>query len=104
MRSSDWSADVCSSDLSLLNFYRKLIRFRNESPALTYGDIVESGMHIEEVVSLIRIHQNEELLVLHHVSDVALTVELGDRKRVVLGKSVSVRVSLCGRRLIKKKT
>jgi glycosidase len=63
---------------SLLNFYRKIIHFRNESPALTYGDIDHSGMHIEEVVSFIRNHQNEELLVLHNVSDVEVTVELKD--------------------------
>jgi hypothetical protein len=35
-------------------------------------------MHIEEVVSFIRNHQNEELLVLHNVSDVEVTVELRD--------------------------
>ena len=63
---------------SLLNFYRKIIHFRNESPALTYGDIDHSGMHIEEVVSFIRNFQNEELLVLHNVSDVEVTVELKD--------------------------
>jgi hypothetical protein len=33
-------------------------------------------MHIEEVVSFIRRHQNEELLVLHNVSDVEVTIEL----------------------------
>ncbi|HET9486003.1 MAG TPA: alpha-amylase family glycosyl hydrolase [Chryseosolibacter sp.] len=61
---------------SLLNFYRKLIDFRNKQPALTYGDIDHSGIHIEEVVSFIRRHQNEELLVLHNVSDVEVTIEL----------------------------
>jgi len=63
---------------SLLNFYRKLIHLRNEQPALTYGDIEHSGMHIEEVVSFKRKYQNEELLVLHNVSDVEVTVELKD--------------------------
>ena len=61
---------------SLLNFYRKLIHFRNERPALSYGDIQESGMHIEEVVSFKRSYENEELLVLHNVSDVEVTVAL----------------------------
>ena len=59
---------------SLLNFYKNLIRFRNKSHALTYGDIADSGIHIEEVVSFIRSHQNEELLVLHNVADVELTI------------------------------
>jgi alpha-amylase len=63
---------------SLLNFYRTIIRFRNEHAALTYGDINFSGIHIEEVVSFIRMHQNEELLVLHNVSDVEVTVHLKD--------------------------
>lgn len=63
---------------SLLNFYRNLIKFRNEQPALTYGDIEHAGMHIEELVSFTRKHQNEELLVLHNVSDVEVTVELKD--------------------------
>lgn len=64
---------------SLLNFYREVIRFRNGQPALTYGDIEHSGMHIEEVVSFIRNYQNEELLVLHNVSDVEITVGLRDK-------------------------
>ena len=63
---------------SLLNFYRNIVRFRNASPALTYGDIDHAGMHIEEVVSFIRGYQNEELLVLHNISDVEVTVVLKD--------------------------
>jgi hypothetical protein len=38
-------------------------------------------MHIEEVVSFIRSHKNEELLVLHNVSDVEVTVELTGRRQ-----------------------
>jgi len=58
---------------SLLNFYRRLIGFRNATPALTYGDIEESGIYIEEVVSFKRRYQNEEILVLHNISDVEVT-------------------------------
>ena len=65
---------------SILNFYRDLIRFRNESPALTYGDIEELGIHIEEVVGFKRRFQNEELLVLHNVSDVEVTVRLKNQE------------------------
>ncbi len=66
---------------SLLNFYRKLIRFRNQSAALTYGDIVPSGIHISEVVTFKRVHGNDEVLVLHNVSDVEITVALtGDNQ------------------------
>lgn len=61
---------------SHLNFYKDLINFRNTSAALTYGDIETAGMHIEEIVSFVRKYQNEELLVLHNVADVAVTLEL----------------------------
>lgn len=61
---------------SLLNFYRKIIRFRNSSRPLTYGDIEPAGTHIEEVVSFKRIFENEEILVLHNVSDVEVTLNL----------------------------
>ena len=64
---------------SLLNFYRRLIKFRNATPALTYGDIDESGMYIEEVVSFKRSYQNEEILVLHNVSDVEVTITVDDQ-------------------------
>lgn len=67
---------------SLLNFYTELIRFRNESPALTYGDILELGTHIEEIVGFKRKYQNEELLVLHNISDVEVTVRLPDAEKV----------------------
>jgi glycosidase len=61
---------------SLLHFYKKLIAWRNASSALTYGTVDASGIHIEEVVSFKRIYRNEELLVLHNVSDVEVTVVL----------------------------
>ena len=61
---------------SLLRFYRDLITFRNSSRPLTYGDIEPSGTHIEEVVSFKRRYENEELLVLHNVSDIEVTVEV----------------------------
>lgn len=63
---------------SLYNFYRKLIRYRNSSAALTYGDIDYSGRGPGEVVSFIRKHESSELLVLHNVSDVEVTVRLDE--------------------------
>ncbi len=61
---------------SLFNFYRKLISFRNNSAALTYGNIDPSGIHIKEIVSFKRKDATEELLVVHNVSDVEVTVIL----------------------------
>jgi alpha-amylase len=67
---------------SLYNFYKKLIRYRNSSAALTYGDIDHSGRGPGEIVSFIRRYNNSELLVLHNISDVEITVPLdGDISR-----------------------
>jgi alpha-amylase len=63
---------------SLFNFYKRTIAYRNSSSALTYGDIDHSGIKISEVVSFIRRHDDEEVLVLHNVSDVEVTVRMPD--------------------------
>ncbi|MCW5912898.1 MAG: alpha-amylase [Cyclobacteriaceae bacterium] len=59
---------------SLFNFYKKLIRYRNASPVLTYGTLQSSPLKIKEIVSLIREHESKRLLILHNISDVAITV------------------------------
>ena len=63
---------------SLYNFYRNTIKYRNNSGALTYGDIDHSGIKISEIVSFIRKNENEEVLVLHNVSDIEVTLTLQD--------------------------
>ena len=64
---------------SLYNFYKKLIRYRNSSPELTYGDIDDTGIEISEVVSFIRAHEKNKILVLHNISDVEVTVSLNEK-------------------------
>src|SRR3546814_14371690 len=83
LRISDWSSDVCSSDL----FEQQRRRF---------GDAVERGARGE----LARVGQRG----LVHIVAFAGKRAAGERARksVVLGKSVSVRVDLGGRRIIKK--
>jgi alpha-amylase len=66
---------------SLYNFYRKLISTRNNSNALTYGDIENSEINLAEVVSFKRIHEDETLLVLHNVSDVEVTINLSENNK-----------------------
>jgi alpha-amylase len=61
---------------SLYNFYKKFIHYRNSSQALTYGSIESTNLNIRELVSLIRKKDTEELLVIHNVSDVEITVLL----------------------------
>src|SRR3546814_17679681 len=82
MRISDWSSDVCSSDLDLL---------RDQLLGRRHADVERFGEAPDRVRSLlaerrVRLVAADEL----------------DRKSVVEGKSVSVRVDLGGRRIIKK--
>lgn len=67
-----------NDEASLYNFYRKLIRYRNGSSALTYGEIDHAGIRIAEIVSFIRKNKEEEVLVLHNVSDVEVTTTIPD--------------------------
>ena len=68
-----------SDPTSLYNFYKKLINYRNSSDVLTYGDIDDSGIAADEIVSFIRKKDDSEVLVLHNVSDVEVTVSLSDK-------------------------
>src|SRR3546814_13542635 len=94
MRISDWSSDVCSSDLGLKpssagkqNFLeaREVLDLDLDGVALVTLSACESGLG--------RVTDGDEVL--------GFTRAL-DRKSVVSGKSVSVRVDLGGRRIIKK--
>src|SRR3546814_16616759 len=76
MRISDWSSDVCSSDLAELWCSDHRIEARRKAGPF---DLWPTGLGFEYFFGFI------------------------DRKSVVQGKSVSVRVDLGGRRIIKKK-
>src|SRR3546814_17928979 len=80
MRISDWSSDVCSSDL------------------VGALQAVEPGLHHLRAVDGDLL--DPRLVLLEHHAALQLG---GDRKSVVKGKSVSVRVDLGGRRIIKQK-
>src|SRR3546814_12562997 len=91
MRISDWSSDVCSSDL------RQVVR--------AYAVL---GERQQRLGYQLRAEERAADADVHHVGD-GLVAEAApqvvvdaDRKSVVSGKSVSVRVDLGGRRLIKK--
>src|SRR3546814_14468961 len=109
MRISDWSSDVCSSDLRYLS--------RTHSPgcllfcdsSITDGcqQVQDDGAFDRRAVG----HEAFESPAMTFISvgstgvgeaDHAVTAA-GDRKSVVSGKSVSVRVELGGRRSVKKK-
>src|SRR3546814_7994480 len=86
MRISDWSSDVCSSDLVE---GRRLQG--GEDPRAGRIDARAGGVALAQEG-----RQRLHLVALQVIAD-------PDRKSVVSGKSVSVRVDLGGRRIIKKK-
>src|SRR3546814_14555559 len=109
MRISDWSSDVCSSDLvstlaggkpidtafELRPERNKRFRFRVnmiqvERPGGTGTEITMRSLQIE-IPSIADLEMAAEI------------VENLDRKSVVVGKSGSGRVGIGGRRIIKKK-
>src|SRR3546814_19935455 len=109
MRISDWSSDVCSSDLAvglLEGGFEGSILIRGEEAAKLHND----GRTRLRRDALGFVYQFHHLLPdFSAVENVILpqmirNADPRDRKSVVSGKSVSVRVDLGGRRIIKKKT
>src|SRR3546814_15768050 len=110
MRISDWSSDVCSSDLGQ-ELAAEAAPARGRKPRA-------ARLHAASpAVTMRRMHRFAFITLLLLVSSLAqaaqpvATVRVGfdrdgvpsDRKSVVEGKSVSVRVDLGGRRIIQKK-
>src|SRR3546814_12484985 len=105
MRISDWSSDVCSSDL--INVARRLAigrahciaeRLRLEPPIFLERSSAGAYFRSSEIKACAaarsRMRHEREI---HHV----VSAERSEERRV--GKAVSVRVDLGGRRSIKKK-
>src|SRR3546814_17644363 len=98
MRISDWSSDVCSSDL--------VARLQRDVQGLA-GRLHAAA----QLAALGQCHRLAAVLVAVELDLVVLVKQRAfagqrqqrDRKSVVSGKSVSVRVDLGGRRIIKKK-
>src|SRR3546814_17237217 len=107
MRISDWSSDVCSSDL-LAGFAAGRLDHVGVDGALRQPlDVVQlGGLFVEDF------HEQpaDDLALGFGIANpgqrrqIALgSIDAEDRKSVVEGKSVSVRVDLGGARIIKKK-
>src|SRR3546814_11677152 len=86
MRISDWSADVCSSDLPY-SFPKKSERL------IKLAKWIEASGKFEDVAKLLAQYRIPEMQ----------QASTGDRKSVAQGKSASVRLDLGGRRIMKKK-
>src|SRR3546814_15689624 len=106
MRISDWSSDVCSSDLAHRRQVAPGFRHRLHAASLGVGDAIARRA--------VAAHGQRLLRVLHpHHRGVAAGPErrvahdegiVLDRKSVVSGKRVSVRVTFGGGGTMKKKT
>src|SRR3546814_20459423 len=112
MRISDWSSDVCSSDLTLMmgHGYDPMLSEGALKPPIfltstfVFENAAAGKRHFEGVTG--KRPGGAEGLVYSRFNgpnQEILEDRLGDRKRVVSGKSVSGRVDLGGRRIIKKK-
>src|SRR3546814_15222517 len=98
MRISDWSSDVCSSDLRVVDALDAVAAETGKS----VPQIATAWLLARPTVSSVIIGARNETQLRDNLG--AIGWELTDRKSVVEGKSVSVRVDLGGRRLMKKKT
>src|SRR3546814_18521605 len=99
MRISDWSSDVCSSDLVVRGAeYGRRVNGRDDDRSEPRRQELAAALRHAEVLSQQGLcgGRAEE-------DDRARAADAEDRKSVVTGKSVSVRVDLGGRRIIKKK-
>src|SRR3546814_20651115 len=95
MRISDWSSDVCSSDLNAVA--RRLARDQIA--------VVEPVIVREHLVGLGRVaHIFLDAEIGHPGIEMERRAHAQDRKSVVKGKRVSVSVDIGGRRFINKKT
>src|SRR3546814_19158712 len=101
MRISDWSSDVCSSDLQGLlvegvePFAGQFLVQIGAPPREGVADVLEEQQRQDQELVLRHVHRQG--------SAVPQRLRPEDRKRVVKGKSVSVRVCIGGSRRIKKK-
>src|SRR3546814_11550842 len=111
MRISDWSSDVCSSDLA--EKHRGLLADGDhvdlDALVLPLPDLAQqlAEQVVVEAAGEAAVGRHAQVadplrvLALDHVR--MAVIGIGDRKSVVSGKSVSVRVDVGGRRVIKKK-
>src|SRR3546814_13538083 len=107
MRISDWSSDVCSSDLPLPLGLRRLAHAAAPALAAGRGGAGRRREGLESQPHRRRAQSAEPDLPLLHPGGrrgEQLLHEALDRKSVVSGKGVSGRVDLGGRCIIKKKT
>ncbi|WP_187263748.1 alpha-amylase family glycosyl hydrolase [Pontibacter beigongshangensis] len=70
------AAAQAADENSLLNHYKTLIRFRNNSKALTYGEVEPLQLQNPAIAAFTRRHEEEDVLVLHNLSGTAVNMPL----------------------------
>src|SRR3546814_17564769 len=114
MRISDWSSDVCSSDLigvdgSTMEANAALRTIVRRDNGETYREMLvrmaqESGIDTPTIDDLVRLDRNRKGKKLSNADWASKTdPDAKDRKSVVWGKSVSGRIDIGGGRNIEKK-
>src|SRR3546814_14851490 len=116
MRIRDWSSDVCSSDLKVPPIKASSNRIEHENRRLVFLRHARLHLHADPNVfgshafdpahqpwPFVEVYQRDMIgRGRRFAADDGDRID-GDRKSVVEGKSVAVRVGLGGRRIIKKK-
>src|SRR3546814_19249823 len=111
MRISDWSSDVCSSDLDGLDALAGDPGQAKQlgAPGILADRLPQRGLLLLAGLGVQRVHlvEGDDLGLFGEAAAVGLQLRadgsVGDRKSAVEGKRVSVRVDLGGRRIITKK-
>src|SRR3546814_14536736 len=109
MRISDWSSDVCSSDLKeIANVVARLQRQGEQLAAVSLSGKINGAVGNYNAHGAAYPDVDWPAFARRFVESLDLdfnpyTTQLEDRKSAVSGKSVSVRVDLGGRSTIKKK-
>src|SRR3546814_13315597 len=98
MRISDWSSDVCSSDLALLGLREGADVRHDNSPCSLFPSRDHRSLDGDRKAG-----DDRRRLRLRTEAQRRMPGGQLDRQSVVSGKSVSVRVDLGGRRIITKK-
>src|SRR3546814_16648048 len=102
MRISDWSSDVCSSDLACMKWANGTPSVRGGSMRSTTSLLPAACLAFSKKNRPSRHRGNKSCVcILRNTCNICMRMR--DRKSVVKGKSVSVRVDLGGRRILKKK-
>src|SRR3546814_19680515 len=104
MRISDWSSDVCSSDLPNVAYWNLFCLAQALLPLIGDQEVAVAALQSYKTVfpEAYEARMRAKLGLPEAAADDRALIE-GDRKSVVEGKSVSVRVDLGGRRILKKK-